>query len=129
MNSSSPASDTGPYHGTVSPWRSRNCRRLPVPTQAPLLALIAEAQHDPGTADRFHERFVGPRREQERAMLTRALEAGQISPPLGPDATIDALLGPIVYRALTGTSTPHALVEALVDDLLRPGTLLKPGTN
>ncbi|MEU8589450.1 TetR/AcrR family transcriptional regulator [Streptomyces sp. NPDC048664] len=119
-------------------------KRLPVPTEAPtahalrdylrdvarfldedpagkvLLALIAEAQHDPGVAERFHERFLGPRREQERAMITGALDAGQISAPLGPDATLDALLGPIVYRALTGASVPHALVDALVDDLLRP---------
>ncbi|GGT88171.1 hypothetical protein GCM10010289_05200 [Streptomyces violascens] len=53
-------------------------------------------------------------------MLARAIEAGEISPELGPDATMDALVGPIVYRALTGASIPRGLVDALVDGLLRP---------
>ncbi|MCU1642806.1 MAG: TetR family transcriptional regulator [Nocardia sp.] len=53
-------------------------------------------------------------------MLARAIETGEISPRLGPDATMDALVGPIVYRALTGSSVPRDLVDTLVDDLLRP---------
>ncbi|MFF1375868.1 TetR/AcrR family transcriptional regulator C-terminal ligand-binding domain-containing protein [Streptomyces sp. NPDC058308] len=53
-------------------------------------------------------------------MLMRAIDAGEISPELGADATVDALVGPIVYRALTGASIPRGLVDTLVDDLLRP---------
>ncbi|MER8187201.1 TetR/AcrR family transcriptional regulator [Kitasatospora sp. NPDC094015] len=85
-----------------------------------LLALIAQAQHDPGTAERFRQRYLDPRRSQERDLLARAVDAGEISPALGPDATLDALLGPIVYRALTGASIPRGFVDTLVDDLLRP---------
>ncbi|MFI6054880.1 TetR/AcrR family transcriptional regulator [Streptomyces violascens] len=85
-----------------------------------LLALIAQAQHDPDTAKSFHKRYLGPRRAQERDMLARAIDAGEISPELGPDATLDALVGPIVYRALTGASIPRGLVDTLVDGLLRP---------
>ncbi|MBB5077792.1 TetR/AcrR family transcriptional regulator [Nonomuraea endophytica] len=116
-------------------------KRLPIPTDKPtaegirgymrafarfvtrdpagkvLLALIAEAQHDPATAKLLHERHLGPRREQERDMLARAIDAGAISPGLGADA-IDALVGAIVYRALTGSSVPYRLVDALCDDLL-----------
>ncbi|MEU5087665.1 TetR-like C-terminal domain-containing protein [Streptomyces sp. NPDC021356] len=119
-------------------------KRLPVPTQEPtaadiraylrgfarfltrdtagkvLLALIAQAQHDPGTAARFHERYLAPRRAQERDMLARAADAGEVSPVLGPDATMNALLGPIVYRALTGASIQRDLVDTLVGSLLRP---------
>ncbi|MCU1641725.1 MAG: TetR family transcriptional regulator [Nocardia sp.] len=119
-------------------------KRLPFPTQEPtaesirgylrafarfltrdpagqvLLTLIAEAQHNPGTAASFHERYLDPRRTQERDMLARAIETGEISPRLGPDATMDALVGPIVYRALTRSSIPRDLVDTLVDDLLRP---------
>ncbi|MEU6992505.1 TetR/AcrR family transcriptional regulator [Streptomyces sp. NPDC046465] len=87
-----------------------------------LLALIAEAQHSPETAQSFHQRYLDPRRAQERAMLTRAIDAGEISPELGADAAADALVGPIVYRALTGASIPRGLVDTLVDDLLRPRT-------
>ncbi|MFF3768090.1 TetR/AcrR family transcriptional regulator [Streptomyces sp. NPDC001922] len=119
-------------------------KRLPVPTERPtaesirgylralarfltrdpagkvLLALIAEAQHHPDTAERFHQRYLGPRRAQERDMLARAIDAGEVSPGLGPDATLDALVGPIVYGALTGASVPRGLVDTLVDALLRP---------
>ncbi|GHC57991.1 TetR/AcrR family transcriptional regulator [Streptomyces cinnamoneus] len=119
-------------------------KRLPVPTEKPtaesirgylrdlarflagdpagkvLLVLIAEAQHDPDTAKSFHKRYLGPRRDQEREMFARAIDAGEVSPRLGPDATIDALVGPIVYCALTGSAIPRGLVDALVEDLLRP---------
>lgn len=71
-------------------------------------ALTVEAQHDPGTAESFHKRYLGPRRRQERDMLARATEAGEISPTLGPDATIDVLVGPIVYCAMTRLSIPAA---------------------
>ncbi|MFI6588545.1 TetR/AcrR family transcriptional regulator [Embleya sp. NPDC050493] len=85
-----------------------------------LLALVAQAQHDPDTARSLHERYLGPRRARERDMLVRAVDAGEISPRLGPDIAIDALVGPIVYRALTGSSIPRDLVDTLVEDLLRP---------
>jgi hypothetical protein len=85
-----------------------------------LLALIAEAQHDPGTAESFHARYLDPRREQERDMLARAIDAGEVSPSLDPEAAMDALVGRIVYRALTGSSIPRGLVDTLVQDLLKP---------
>lgn len=53
-------------------------------------------------------------------MLARGIDAGEVSPRLGPDATIDALVGPIVYCALTGSSIPRGLVDTLFEDLLRP---------
>ncbi|WP_432092796.1 TetR/AcrR family transcriptional regulator [Streptomyces sp. bgisy100] len=119
-------------------------KRLPVPTERPtaesirgylrafarfltrdpagkvLLALMAEAQHNPDTAKRFHQRYLGPRRGLERDMLARGTDAGEVSPELGPDATLDALVGPIVYCALTGASVPRGLVDTLVENLLRP---------
>lgn len=119
-------------------------KRLPVPTELPtadsiraylrdfahflaedpagkcLLTLLAEAQHDVGTAARFHERYLEPRQIAEREMLTRAAEAGEVSPTLDPEATMAALLGPIVYCALTGAAVPEDLVDTLVEKLLRP---------
>ncbi|ATY10351.1 TetR family transcriptional regulator [Amycolatopsis sp. AA4] len=119
-------------------------KRLPVPTEDPtadriraylrdfahfltedpagkcLLTLLAEAQHDVGTAARFHERYLEPRQLAERQMLTRAAEAGEISPVLAPEATMDALLGPIVYSALTASTVPADVVDTLVEKLLRP---------
>jgi len=85
-----------------------------------LLALLAHAQHDPATAQSFRERYLGPRREQERALLTRAIDAGEIAPALGVDAALDALVGPLVYAALTGAGIPRGMVGTLVEDVLKP---------
>ncbi|KFZ81841.1 TetR family transcriptional regulator [Amycolatopsis sp. MJM2582] len=84
-----------------------------------LLALIAEAQHSPETAKSLHDRYLGPRRELERELLARGIEAGEVSTALDLDAALDAVVGPIVYRAMTGASVPRALVDALVDGLLK----------
>ncbi|UOX89385.1 TetR/AcrR family transcriptional regulator [Amycolatopsis sp. FBCC-B4732] len=81
-----------------------------------LLTLLAQSQHDPATAASFQERYLGPRRERERELITRAIDAGEISPRLGPDALLDALFGPIVYSALIGSD--QDLAGALVEELL-----------
>jgi AcrR family transcriptional regulator len=85
-----------------------------------LLALIGEAQHDAETASLFHERYLDPRRARERALLKRGITAGELPTGLNPDATLDALIGPIVYRALTGAKVSRPFVDALVDRVLAP---------
>ncbi len=86
-----------------------------------LLALIAEAQHNPATAKKLHDRYLEPRRNQERELIDKAIEAGQISPRLSSEAVIDALTGPIIYRTLIGSGIPRGFVNTLIDDLLEPG--------
>jgi AcrR family transcriptional regulator len=86
-----------------------------------LLALLGEAQHDAETAALFHERYFDPRRVRERALLKRGIAAGELPAGLNPDATLDALIGPIVYRALTGAKVSRPFVDALVDRVFTPG--------
>jgi AcrR family transcriptional regulator len=83
-----------------------------------LLALIGEAQHDPETARIFHERYLDPQRERERELLRRGMANGELSADLDIDATLDALCGPVVYRALTGTRLPQRFVDQLVANVL-----------
>jgi AcrR family transcriptional regulator len=83
-----------------------------------LLALLGEAQHDAETAALFHERYLDPRRARERALLKRGIAAGELPAGLNLDATLDALTGPIVYRALTGAKVSRPFVDALVDRVL-----------
>ncbi|MDQ7806389.1 TetR/AcrR family transcriptional regulator [Amycolatopsis sp. A133] len=85
-----------------------------------LLALLAQAQHDAATATSFHERYLGPRRAQERELVARAIEAGEIAPRLRIDAALDAVLGPLVYGALTGAVVSRDAVDTLFEELLRP---------
>jgi AcrR family transcriptional regulator len=83
-----------------------------------LLALIGEAQHDPVTARIFHQRYLDPQRQSERAMLKRGVTSGELSPELDIDAALDALGGPIFYRALTGVSIPRTFLDRLIADSL-----------
>ncbi len=83
-----------------------------------LLALLGEAQHDAAVARSFHERYLDPKRRQERALLQRGVASGELPPGLDVDAALDALCGPILYRALTGSRIPRAFIDRLVADTL-----------
>jgi AcrR family transcriptional regulator len=88
-----------------------------------LLALIGEAQHDGETARLFHQRWLDPQREAERELLARGRDAGEFSPEIDLDDTLDALKGPIFYRALTGSKIPRSFVDDLVADRLGEATV------
>jgi AcrR family transcriptional regulator len=83
-----------------------------------LLALLGEAQHDAEMAGVFHHRYLDPQREREREMLKRGIAAGELPAALDVDAALDAMSGPIVYRALTGAPIPRTFVDGLVADIL-----------
>lgn len=87
-----------------------------------LLALIGEAQHDQATARTFHQRYLGPRRQDERAMPRRGIAAGQLPAGLDIDAILDALCGPVLYRALTGATIPQAFIDGLIAGILERHT-------
>ena len=110
--------DKGPVVEAVRRYLRSLARFLRDPAGKVLLALIGEAQHDPGMARIFHERYLDPHRRRERAMLTRGVESGEIAAGLDIDATLDALSGPIVYRALTGARISRAFIDGLVADNL-----------
>jgi len=85
-----------------------------------LLALIGEAQHDAEMARTFHRRYLDPRRQSERAPLRRGIADDEISRGPDVDAALDALCGPIVYRALIDAPIPRAFVDGLIADVLGP---------
>ena len=88
------------------------------PAGTVLLALLGEAQHDAEVAALFHRRYLDPQRERERGLLRRGIDAGELSGELDVDACLDALCGPIVYRALTGARITRAFVDGLVAEAL-----------
>jgi len=83
-----------------------------------LLALIGEAQHDEATARAFRERYLDPQRRSERAMLQRGIASGELPAGLDTDAALDALCGPVLYRALTGVPIPRTFIDGLIADIL-----------
>ena len=84
-----------------------------------LLALIGEAQHDAAMASVFHTLYLDPRRRSERAMLARGVASGELPADLDLDRALDALLGPVFYRALvTGGPISAAFTDQLVSEVL-----------
>ncbi len=84
-----------------------------------LLALIGQAQHDPEMGRIFHQRYLDPQRHQEREMFKRGIATGELSDELDVDAALDALCGPIFYRALTGARIPRRFIDTLIADTFR----------
>jgi AcrR family transcriptional regulator len=83
-----------------------------------LLALIGEAQHDPEMAAVFHQRYLAPHRQREREMLERGIAAGELPADLDVDAALDALVGPVLYRALIGAKIPRRFIDGLIANTL-----------
>jgi AcrR family transcriptional regulator len=84
-----------------------------------LLALIGEAQHDAAMASVFHTLYLDPQRRAERAMLARGVASGELPPDLDVDRALDALLGPVFYRALvTGGPISATFTDQLLFEVL-----------
>jgi AcrR family transcriptional regulator len=111
--------DTGPAVDAVRRYLRVLARFLTKePAGKVLLALIGEAQHDAEMARVFHQRYLDPQRQREREMLQRGIDAGELPGTLDVDAALDALCGPIFYRALTGAPIPRSFIDGLVTGLL-----------
>jgi AcrR family transcriptional regulator len=104
-------------------------RFLKDPAGKVLLALIGEAQHDREMAGVFAQRYLGPQRDRERGMLQRGVSSGELPAGFDIDAALDALCGPVIYRALTGVPIPRAFIDGLIEaNLLHHVTRSEPKT-
>jgi AcrR family transcriptional regulator len=83
----------------VRPWVRLVAAR---PSARILTALLAEAQNDPEFADAYRAHFVEPRRDQARAMFTRAIARGEIPADTDIEVAIDHLWGPFYHRLFHG---------------------------
>jgi AcrR family transcriptional regulator len=98
--------DTGSLSGDLLalmlPW----ARRLAAKPYGRVIAGILNKVHsDPEFAELYRARFVGPRREEGRGVLARAMERGEIPPDTDIEAALDLLYGPFYHRILHGHAT------------------------
>jgi AcrR family transcriptional regulator len=112
--------DTGTLRGDllalVRPWIRRARTR---PYARVVAALIEETHSDPEFARLYHERFVSPRRDPARALLTRAIERGQIPAETDIEVTLDLLYGALFHRLLHAHAPVNdRFVENVVDATL-----------
>src|ERR1700689_5340411 len=72
-------------------------------------------------AEDLRQRYLTPRRAFDRPMLTRAVDRGELPAGADLDAILDALEGPVYYRALMiGTAVDERFIDDLVERTLRP---------
>jgi AcrR family transcriptional regulator len=64
-----------------------------------LIAVLAEGVLDEKVGHAFREHWVKPRRADALVLLGRAVEAGELRADLDLEVVLDALFGPIYYRA------------------------------
>jgi AcrR family transcriptional regulator len=113
-----------PDTGTVSGDLRQHLRQLAgfltdAPAGRVLLALIGQAQHDADVAAVFRRRFLDERRARDRTILERGVASGDIRADVDLDLAIDAIYGPVYYRALlTGLPIDDRFVDGLVDQAL-----------
>lgn len=77
--------------------------------------LIAAADPDTELSKTFRNHFILSRRDEGRALLEKAAEAGEIRPDADLEIALDQIYGPLFFRMLMG----HApLDEGFVDGLI-----------
>lgn len=77
--------------------------------------LAAEATRSP-EARALMQRFTSTRRRIALAIVRRAIQRGELRADVDADTVVDAIVGPVFYRArLTGASLSPRAVERIVD--------------
>lgn len=78
--------------------------------------LLSEAKDNPELTERWRASIVEPRRRRFRELVGRGIAAGQLHADLDVEATVDLLIGPVLYRHIvSGAPTDDpALVATIV---------------
>lgn len=90
------------------------------PGKGVLAALVAEIPRDPELAAAVREVFLARRRATAFALLREGIEKGELREDLDLELATDALVGPVMVRALlTGGPIPSTLAEPVVEAFFR----------
>lgn len=82
--------------------------------------LIGEAQADPSIQEELRTTLVDSRRELFRRIWDRGVDRGELRGDVDPDAAIDLVIGPALYRLIMGHAPlTDAAADALVDVAIR----------
>ncbi len=114
-----PLPDTGTLAGDLHAL-GRSYARTLTRTRAgrAIPATVAAMERSPEVA-RAHRQFVAARRAAMSALVTRAVERGELEPDVDAPLMVDMLVGPLFYRVLFSQEpVGDRVVDALVDRVL-----------
>jgi AcrR family transcriptional regulator len=115
---SSPVPDTGDLAGDLTSWLETIAAAMRDPLQASIMrALITAASDDPDEARLLYSMSTGPVHQSVMDRVTKGKAAGQVRADVDESAVADALIGTVLFGALTPGATPAApanVVSALV---------------
>ena len=87
--------------------------------------LVGEAQADPSIQQELRANLVDSRRELFRTIWDRGVERGELRADLDPEAALDLVIGPALYRLMIGHAPMgEDAADQLVDAAIRG---LSPG--
>ncbi|WP_353111500.1 TetR/AcrR family transcriptional regulator C-terminal ligand-binding domain-containing protein [Microbacterium sp.] len=96
-----PTEDTGSLVGDLLVIQREQRDMYNDPIAKGLLPLILDASfRDPVTADALSEQFITPQRAAVVALLTRAVDRGEVSAIADVDYVIDQLYAPMLFRSV-----------------------------
>jgi AcrR family transcriptional regulator len=114
-----PVAQTGVIRTDLRVWLSEHAEFLAEPTNAALVrALVAAAAARPGDGEDLYQQLSAPQLAGLTTRLRRAVEDGELRAGADIDAVAQALVGTLLFHALTrvGDSTGFdGLVDALLD--------------
>jgi AcrR family transcriptional regulator len=113
-----PVAETGDIRADLRAWLEEHAAFLAAPPNAALVrALVAAAAARPGDGEDLYRQLSAPQLAGLTARLGSAVEAGQLRPDADIDAVATAIVGTMLFHALTQVSAGR--FDGLLDALLQ----------
>ncbi len=116
----SPDPDTGSTRQDLTVWLRGLCHFYSGPSGRVYAQLVGEAQFDPEVAAELRDGLVQSRRAQLTAIWDRGVARGELRADVDSDTALDLLIGPVLYRFVTGHSAvDDSAADTIIDTALR----------
>lgn len=120
LQADSPDPDTGSARQDFTIWLRRLCHFYAGPSGAVFAQLVGEAQFDPEVATELRDGLVRSRRAVLETIWDRGVARGELRADVDRDVAIDLIIGPALYRLMTGRGgLDEAAADAMADTVIR----------
>ncbi|WP_108920581.1 TetR/AcrR family transcriptional regulator C-terminal ligand-binding domain-containing protein [Mycobacterium montefiorense] len=120
-----PVAETADVRADLQRWLREHADFLAGPSHTALVrALIAAAAARPADGEDLYQQLSAPQMDGLMTRLRSAVEAGQLRADADLEAVAEALIGTLLFRALTGPGAGgrfDGLLDAILGGVARPG--------